>query len=76
MKKIKKYPQDFKTARDNAHLSQEEAATKLGTSSRLIQYIEEDGRIPKTPLFLLSCAYFHLDPRSYMDLADEEAATI
>lgn len=75
MKKLDKYPQDFKSARDSADLSQEEAAKKLDTSPRQIQYIEEDGRIPKTPLFLSSCELFHLDPNSYMGSDDEEAET-
>jgi len=75
MKKIKNYPQDFKNARDDADLSQEETAKKLDTSPRQIQYIEEDGRIPKTPLFLLSCKLFHLDPSSYMDSDDKEEET-
>lgn len=75
MKKLEKYPQDFKNARDSADLSQEETAKKLETSSRQIQYIEEEGRIPKTPLFLSSCSLFHLDPSAYMDSYDEEAET-
>lgn len=75
MKKIEKYPQDFKNARDDADWSQEEAAKRLDTSPRQIQYIEEDGRIPKTPLFLSSCELLHLDPSSYIGSDDEEAET-
>jgi len=73
MKKIENYPQDFKNARNDVDWSQEKTAEKLDTSPRQIQYIEEDGRIPKTLLFLLSCKLFNPDPSSYMGSDDEEA---
>lgn len=75
MMNLEKYPQDFKNARSSFDLSQEDAAQKLDTSSRQIQYIEEDGRIPKTQLFLLSCKLLHLDPSTYMGSDDEGAET-